>query len=82
MVFCWVLSNFSCCHTSGKNEDHMCYVSSHLAAVTYRSKAAFWLLLFLFLPPPLFMLPGTEQALFTHGIALGMQTLLVIYNSL
>lgn len=81
MGFCWVLSNFSCCCISGKNEDCMCYVSSDLAAVTYRSKAAFWLLFFLFLPP-LFMLPGIEQALFTHGIALGTQTLLVIYNSL
>lgn len=30
----------------------------------------------------LFMLPGIEQALFTHGIALGIQTLLVVYNSL
>lgn len=81
MVFCWVLSNFSCCCISGKDEDCMCYVSSDLAAVKDRSKAAFWLLLFLFLPP-LFMLPGIEQALFTHDIALGIQTLLVIYNSL
>lgn len=28
------------------------------------------------------MLPGIEQVLFTHGIVLGIQTLLVIYDSL
>lgn len=32
--------------------------------------------------PSLFMLPGIEQVLFTHGIVLGIQTLLVIYDSL
>lgn len=81
MVFYRVLSNFSCCCISGKDEDCMSYVSSDLAAVKDRSKAAFWLLVFLFLPP-LFMLPGIEQALFTHDTAFGIQTLLAIYNSL